>query len=115
MSHSVGVSNSYYRPTETELLKEYLEIQDFLLVSPEHKLQKQVLELKEKSKDSDYIIKAKLEEKDEQLTAMSEKYDTDIALLKDAIKDMQEFLRNPERLAEIAKKDIQTSNRLRRL
>ena len=115
LSHSVGVSNSYYRPTETELLKEYLEIQDFLLVSPEHKLQKQVLELKEKSKDSDYIIKAKLEEKDEQLTAMSEKYDTDIALLKDAIKDMQEFLRNPERLAEIAKKDIQTSNRLRRL
>jgi Mg2+ and Co2+ transporter CorA len=59
--------------------------------------------LKEKNKDSDYIIKAKLEEKDEQLTAMSEKYDTDIELLKDAIKDMQQLLKNPERLMAISK------------
>jgi hypothetical protein len=103
LSHSVGISNSYYRPTETELLEEYLEVQDFLIMSPERKLQKQVLELKEKNKDSDYIIKAKLEEKDEQLTAMSEKYDTDIELLKDAIKEMQQLLKNPERLMAISK------------
>ena len=103
LCHSVGVSNSYYRPTETELLEEYLRIQDFLIMGTEHKLQKQVLELKEKSKDSDYIIKARLAEKDKQLVDMSEKYDTDIALLKDAIFDMQQLLKNPEKLLGITK------------
>jgi hypothetical protein len=67
LSHSVGVSNSYYRPTETELLEEYLAVQDFLIIGEEHKLQKQVLELTEKGKDSEYIIKAKLQERDEQI------------------------------------------------
>jgi hypothetical protein len=106
LSHSVGVSNSYYRPTETELLEEYLSVQDFLILDNDHTLQRQVLELKEKKKDNDYIIKAKLDEKDRQLVAMSEKYDTDIALLKDAIHDMQELLKNPETLGEIAKRSI---------
>jgi hypothetical protein len=65
LSHSVGVSNSYYRPTETELLEEYLSIQDFLILDSEHKLQKQVEQLTERGKDSEYIIKAKLQEKDD--------------------------------------------------
>jgi hypothetical protein len=43
LSHSVGVSNSYYRPTENELLDEYLSVQDFLMLDAEHKLQKRVL------------------------------------------------------------------------
>ena len=34
---------------------------------------------------------------------MKGKYDSDIALLKDAIYDMQQLLRDPEKLAEIAK------------
>jgi hypothetical protein len=66
-------------------------------------LQKQVLELKEKSKDSEYIIKAKLQEKEEQIQNMKGKYDTDIALLKDAIYDMQQLLKDPEKLVEISK------------
>ena len=103
LSHSVGVSNSYYRPTETELLEEYLSVQDFLVLDNELKLEKQVLELEEKRKDNDYIIRAKLQEKDKQLEAMSEKYDTDIALLKDAIHDMQQLLRNPDGLLKISK------------
>jgi flagellar capping protein FliD len=74
LSHSIGVSNSYYRPTETELLREYLTVQDFLIIGEEHRLQKQVLELREKGKDSDYIIKAKLQEKDEQLKIMQDQF-----------------------------------------
>jgi hypothetical protein len=70
LSHSVGVSNSYYRPTETELLEEYLNVQDFLILGNEHKVQRQVLELEEKKKDDDYTIKAKLQEKDKQLAAI---------------------------------------------
>jgi nitrogen fixation/metabolism regulation signal transduction histidine kinase len=39
-------------------------------------LQKQVLEAKEKSKDSEYIIKAKLQEKDEQINLMKEQFNS---------------------------------------
>jgi site-specific recombinase XerC len=73
LSHSVGVSNSYYRPTETELLEEYLAVQDFLIINVEHRLQKEVHELEEKGKDSDYIIKAKLQEKDEQIERLTKR------------------------------------------
>ena len=37
-------------------------------------LHKQVLELKEKSKDSEYIIKAKLQEKEEQMRNMQDQF-----------------------------------------
>jgi hypothetical protein len=65
-------------------------------------LQKQVTELKEKTKDNEYIIKAKLQEKDEAIQSMREKYDTDIDLLKNAISDMQQLLKNPAKLAEVS-------------
>jgi hypothetical protein len=74
LSHSVGVSNSYYRPTETELLEEYLGIQDFLIIGEEHRLQVQLSELRGKEKDSEYIIKAKMQEKDEQLKTIEDKF-----------------------------------------
>lgn len=73
LSHSVGVSNSYYRPTETELLEEYLSVQDFLIIGSEHRLQKQVLELKEQSKGNDLQIKAKLSEKEKEIQALHQK------------------------------------------
>jgi hypothetical protein len=74
LSHSVGASNSYYRPTETELLEEYLGIQDFLIIGEEHRLQVQLSELRGKEKDSEYIIKAKMQEKDEQLKTIEDKF-----------------------------------------
>ena len=104
MGHDIGVSASYYKPTEREVLEDYLKAVDLLTINSDKLiLQKQVLELKEKSKDSEYIIKAKLQEKEEQIQNMKGKYDTDIALLKDAIYDMQQLLKDPEKLAEIEK------------
>lgn len=103
LSHSIGVSNSYWRPTPSELLDDYLKVHGFLILSAEHTLEQQVLELQEKNRDSGYIIRARLEEKDRQLKEISERYDADIALLKDAIHDMQQLLKNPEKLFQIAK------------
>jgi integrase len=81
MGHDIGISESYYKPTE--VLEDYLKAVDLLTINNDKLiLQKQVLELKEKSKDSEYIIKAKLQEKEEQIQNMKGKYDTDIALLK---------------------------------
>src|SRR5262249_14859647 len=48
-------------------------------------------------------IEANLLEKDREIAGLKEKYDADIALLKEAMLDMQRLLKNPERLAEISR------------
>jgi integrase len=74
MNHSIGISDSYYRATENELLEDYLKAAEMLTINDDKlTLQKQVLELKEKSKDNDYIIKAKLQEKENQIDTLIKK------------------------------------------
>ena len=73
MSHSTGISDSYYRPTEDELLNDYLRAIPFLTISDEHRLQEQVNELSEKAKDNDYVVKARLQEKEAQIEALTKK------------------------------------------
>ena len=43
MGHSIGISDSYYRATEAELLEEYLIAVDLLIVEERYKLEKQVM------------------------------------------------------------------------
>ena len=74
MGHDIGISASYYKPIEREVLGDYLKAVDLLTINGDKTiLQKQVLELKEKSKDSEYIIKAKLQEKENQIDALIKK------------------------------------------
>jgi hypothetical protein len=74
MGHSIGVSASYYKPREHEVLEDYLKATDLLTINSDSKLlQKQVEELKERSTDNEYIIKAKLHEKDEQIQILNKK------------------------------------------
>jgi hypothetical protein len=68
MGYNIGVSGSYYKPTEKEVLEDYLKAVELLTINNNQKiLEKQINELKENSKDNEYIIKAKLHEKDEQI------------------------------------------------
>jgi integrase len=46
-------------------------------------------------------IEARLQEKDKEIQSMRQKYDVDIKLLKEAITDMQQLLKRPEKLTEI--------------
>jgi hypothetical protein len=51
MGHSVGLSDSYYRATESELLEDYLKIIDFLTINEENRLRKKIENLQiEKSR-----------------------------------------------------------------
>ena len=104
MGHDIGISASYYKPTEQEVIQDYLKAVPLLSINQDNMtLQKEVQDLNEKSKDTEYIVKAKLSEKDEVINSMKEKYDTDIAVLKEAILDMQQLLKNPTKLAELSK------------
>jgi hypothetical protein len=53
MSHNIGVSASYYKPTEREVIEDYLKAVDSLTINADKLiLQKQAEELTEKTKDN---------------------------------------------------------------
>ncbi|MFZ0510553.1 MAG: hypothetical protein WAM14_03005, partial [Candidatus Nitrosopolaris sp.] len=60
MGHDIGLSESYYKPTEKEVLEDYLKATPLLTINADNRiLQKKVEELTEKSKDNEYIIGGK--------------------------------------------------------
>ncbi|HEY7570728.1 MAG TPA: hypothetical protein VH796_05100 [Nitrososphaeraceae archaeon] len=74
MGHDIGIADSYYRPSEEELLKEYLSAVDLLTIHDDKtKLEKQVKELTDKSIDNGYVIEGRLREKDKQIQSMVKK------------------------------------------
>jgi hypothetical protein len=73
MGHSIGISASYYRPTEREVLDDYIKAIPLLTISGNKSfLQAQVEELTEKTNSNDYLLKARLQEKDDALTTLSD-------------------------------------------
>ncbi|MGI0034183.1 MAG: hypothetical protein ACRD97_13085 [Nitrososphaeraceae archaeon] len=71
MNHSVGISDSYYRATEQELLQDYLHAIEYISINGnEMKLTKEVEELREKSRENEYIIRGKLQEKDKHIKVL---------------------------------------------
>ena len=74
MGHDIGISKPYYKPSEQELLQDYVKAIDLLtLHSDKSKFEKQIKELKDKGQDNDHLLKAKLEEKDNQIEALTKK------------------------------------------
>ena len=73
MGHDLGISESYWRPTEAEVLEDYLKAVPLLTINTENPvLQKQIRELTEKTNNNDYLLKAKLQEKDDALATLSD-------------------------------------------
>jgi integrase len=71
MGHDIGISGSYYKPTEREILEDYLKAVDKLTINYDKlTLHKQVSELTEKSKEENYIIKGKLSEKEKEIDVL---------------------------------------------
>jgi integrase len=73
MGHSVGISDSYYRPTEKDLLEEYLKAVDALTISNENRLKMQVEVLAASTKETEEMINAKLAEKDRELQLLRQR------------------------------------------
>jgi hypothetical protein len=72
LGHSIGLSGAYYRPSASEMLNEYLLVVNDLTINDENRLSKKVQELQEKNQDKDYVIKGKLQEKDDEIRGMKE-------------------------------------------
>jgi integrase len=74
LSHSIGISNSYYRPTENELLDDYLKVSELLQIDQQGQLQKELHRYQQKNQDDTLIIKGKLQERDEEIKTLKQNY-----------------------------------------
>src|SRR5687768_16468332 len=99
----IGVSGSYYKPTENELFKDYSKAIDLLTINGDSKkIEKQFNELKEKSKDNEYIIRARLQEKESEMQLMKQQ----IAMLTESQKEILQCLKFPEKLLKISFSEV---------
>ena len=73
LGHSTGISDAYFRPTEHDLLRDFLKCVDALSVDDERTLQNKVEELANKSKDKEYLVDTKLSEKDLEIQELRSK------------------------------------------
>jgi hypothetical protein len=74
MGHSLGMStNSYYRATSDEILKDYLKAVPFLTISSESRLHKQMEDVIEQSKVNNDIVKSQLYEKEQAIANLTER------------------------------------------
>jgi hypothetical protein len=84
MNHSIGISDSYYRATENEVLEDYVKATDLLTINDDKlALQKQVVELTEKNKEENYIIKGKLSEREKEIQTMQKKHEQDMKAMRE--------------------------------
>jgi hypothetical protein len=100
IGHNVGLEGSYYKPTDSELLAEYLKGIDLLTVSEEKKLQGEGAKLKTEIADIDmmkrsYIaMKGESEEKADRIRSLEET----VQMLVEAEKEREELEKYRERL-----------------
>jgi len=129
LGHSIGLSGSYYKPTEKEMLTEYLKVVDALTINYENRLSKQVQELKEKNQDSEYVIKGKLQEmmeknreKDLQIEKMNQEMHIvygKIETFSKSFKEVDQTIRNTieskieSRIKEINTEALQTQSTIK--
>jgi hypothetical protein len=101
MGHHIGVSESYWRPTDQEVLEDYLKAVPLLSINGNSMvLEKQIEQLIEKSREENYVIKGKLSEKEQEIHLLG-KRDTMNA---DAIASLSDQLAQVMKEIEILKK-----------
>jgi hypothetical protein len=101
MGHSIGISDSYYRATDNELLDDYLKAVPTLVTSDEYRIKKQMEDVMERSRGNEVYIKSELDEKDQALASLVEKD----SINTDAISVLSEKVMSLMKEIEILKKD----------
>jgi hypothetical protein len=88
MGHSIGISDSYYRVTEDEILNDYLKAVDHLAIDNEHSLRKEIDLMTEKSKIDYDRLRIEPEEREQEIRSLQQKdfsYSDTISALADQV------------------------------
>jgi hypothetical protein len=74
MGHTIGVSDSYYKPTERELLVDYLKAESLLSITKKdtERIEQELKDLKDRNENSEYLINSKLQERDDAIKSLSD-------------------------------------------
>ena len=91
MGHSIGISDSYYKISEEDLLKEYLKAIDFLIINSKNQLQKEVEGIKIQNQKETKLLEEKLvrRERDIEILQIQDQNNIDaIAALADKIQEL---------------------------
>lgn len=100
MGHSIGISDSYYRATEKELLEDYLKAVDYLTISNEHKLQKDITNIIDQSDENYTQLKFEILKKEAEITLLKEEELSN----SDAIAALSERVRHLTKEIELLKR-----------
>jgi integrase len=74
LNHSTGISDSYYRPRESELLEEYLTVaEQHLSISTENKLKSELEETRKIDRDREKMANASMNQISKQLFEMTQR------------------------------------------
>jgi integrase len=98
MGHSTGISDSYYRATENELLEDYLKAVPELTISSEYRLQKDLGEKERQSKIDVANIRSQLFEKEQSITMLTEENSSNTDAIAALSDKLEEFMDEVERL-----------------
>jgi hypothetical protein len=79
------LQKAYYKPTEKEVLSDYLKAIDLLTINEDNRLKKRVQELTARSKDSEYVIQGRLQEKDKQIEELMKRQEKTDQLIQSLI------------------------------
>lgn len=97
MGHSIGISDSYYRITESELLEDYLKAVDLLTIGENNILRERLTEL---SEDTSKVVEEELQKRDSEIQVQDQLKTDAIANLADQILELQ------KEIETLKKKDI---------
>jgi integrase len=91
MGHNIGISKSYYKPTQKEMLEDYLKAAEVLSINSKKDnsllLQSEIDKLKERNENNEHIIRSKLQERDDSIVMLSDQ-------VMKLIKEVEELRRN---------------------
>jgi hypothetical protein len=87
LAHSVGISSSYYRPTETELLEDYLKVSHLLEFDKNERFQQELRDMDEKNRADNYLIRGKLYEKEEEIKMIRQEHKEELSKLRRDMED----------------------------
>ncbi|MFZ0512578.1 MAG: tyrosine-type recombinase/integrase, partial [Candidatus Nitrosopolaris sp.] len=76
MGHSIGLDDHYFKPGHNYILQEYLKAVDNLTINEENRLKIKVEELTVKNKSNEYVIERRLQEKEDKLNVMEERFNS---------------------------------------
>jgi hypothetical protein len=86
MGHSIGLDDNYFKPSENDVLEEYLVAVDWLTINEENRLKKQVKELRKKQ---------------DEIETMKERHEQDMKYMREQMNQILSMIQQNPVLAQV--------------